>query len=187
MCRIDVHAKLLAIPDDLPAIRIALIEHERFNDAIREPVATNEVSTLHKVEERPKRASVRSKLHRFEINEAQQSIISSLPSRAGKEFRKLCLRGKDVLIHRSIREGKSPLSNDSGHRSLKVALRLLMTGCTKGELKVAFMNELGWSDRSAQNEVSLMWSLLPALRVAIERRERLVVAPSLVAQNEGIA
>lgn len=185
-CRNDVRAALASVPES-PSIRVALIEHDRYIYAASVPVDTPVVEVAPKPAASPKAPSMRLKHPRFEITDMQEKIIASLPARAGEELRKLYLRGKDVLIRRALIAGEEPLLEFEGHRSLKLALGMLPTGYSKNQLKCAFVDTLGWSDRSAQSEVSLIWSLLPALKVAIEQRDRLVVAPSLVAENNGVA
>lgn len=181
-CRGEVRDLLHAAPDFL-AVRVALIEHERWNEiAGFDGVMTAPVPAA-RSQGRPSRA-----IHpTFPLTQDQERIIASMPARVGVELHKLYSRGKDVLIRRSIVAGKPALEGHSGNRSLKVALSALVTNdLTKQNLKAAFVTELGWSDRAAQNEVSMMWHVLTALKVAVENHGRLVIAPSLLTENRCI-
>lgn len=164
-----------------PSIMSALIEHERFLHPIENvPDPVPQATPAANKKKRPSRAKQKF----FELTDMQQAMIEALPEKAREFARKIFKRGHDALIRAALRKNEVPLEGISGYRSLKVALRLLNEGFDRQTLRVAFSEELGWSYRSAWNEVSLMWAVLPAIGVAHEKRGRLVVAPSITGNNQ---
>lgn len=181
-CRRLAHDELKAVKES-PAIRAAIIAHERFLFA-DEPVPQLDPEVKPKapaaLQARPSRAKHRS----FELTGYQKGVIASVPVKVGDAITKLYRRGHDTEIRMALRDGKPPLADVGGYRSLKVALKHLKKGYDRQGLRTYFMDELGWSYTSAWNEVSLTWGVLPAIGVAIEKNGRLVVAPSVVAKND---
>lgn len=178
-CREASRAELVHLKDFAIA-RHALIEHERHAGV---PVGEGTARGGREGAARPKVRAARRKHRCLPMTEVQRAIISSMPIRVGDYLIKLFKRGHDAEIRLALREGKPPLEGVAGYRSLKVALMHLKGGFDRRTLRTCFMEELGWSYTSAWNEVSVMWSTLPALGVAIERGGRLIVAPSVVTNN----
>lgn len=183
-CRRLAHDALKGAGDN-PAVRSALIAHERFTfteEPLVAPIPEVKPTPPASVQARVSRAKYRS----FELTEHQKGVIASVPVRVGCVITKLFKRGHDIEIRMALRDGKSALEGISGYRALKVALKHLKKGYCRQTLRTYFMEELGWSYTSAWNEVSLTWGILPAIGVAMEKRGRLVVAPSVLAKNDCI-
>lgn len=183
-CRRAAHDELKAV-EESPAIRAALIAHER-----HAPTGAPEIPPTPEgkpVPEKGTRARIsRAKRVSYELTEHQRGIVASIPRRAGELVAKLFRRGHEAEIRLALRAGKAPLAGESCYRSLKVALAHLRDGYTRQGLRSFFMDELGWSYTSAWNEVSLMWSALPAIGVGMQKGDRMIVAPSVLAKNDSI-
>lgn len=155
------------------AVNAALIEHERF-DAYKKATAAFKAGAR----------ITRAKQLKLELSPAQTQMIGSQPAGVGKVLRLLYQQGMDAAIRKVIASHDLDLSGVKAHRSLLLALEILMRrGFTKKDLKCAFVNYLGWSERSAWSQASLTWTLLIALGVAVEFLDRLLVAPNLSNEN----
>lgn len=183
-CRRVAHDELRTV-EASPAIRAALIMHERHAlSGASEPPPIAEGITAR---EKPAKARIsRAKRSSFELTEHQKSVVASIPRRAGELVSKIFKRGHEAEIRIALRDGNAPLADETCYRSLKVALAHLRRGYTRQCLRTHFMDELGWSYDSAWNEVSLMWSVLPALGVGMEKSGQMIVAPNLLAKNDNI-
>lgn len=181
-CLEKAHEKLRSV-EETPEIKLALITFERYTFAA-EPVDTCDKQEAPAFSQKPKAARPsRAKRPSFELTQDQQIRIEGLSKKAAEMARKVFQRGDDAEIRIALRAGKEPLVSTSGYRSLKLALNQLKRGFSRQELKTCFQEELGWSTSSSWNEVSLIWSVLPAIGVAVERDERLVVAPIVMSKN----
>lgn len=181
-CRRVAHDELRAV-EASPAIRAALVAHERH--ALSGASETLPIAEGAPAREKPAKARIsRAKRASYELTEHQKHVIASIPKRVGDLVSKIFKRGHDAEIRIALREGRPPLADEPCYRSLKVALAHLGKGYTRQCLRTHFMNELGWSYTSAWNEVSLMWSVLPAIGVGIERHDQMIVAPRVIAKND---
>lgn len=121
---------------------------------------------------------------KVQLTPEQVKLVESVPAGVGKELRLLFQRGMDVYINRAISDSDYDLVGVKANRSTLRALEILILGgFSKKELQCAFVNSLGWSERSAWSQVSLVWKLLIALGVAIEFGDKLIVTPKLQCEN----
>lgn len=180
-CRAESLAALKGA-EPIPVVRMAIVDHERFM-LVGKPGVMPDTKLKPCATARPQGRVSRAKHRDFDLTAAQRTTVASVPGRVGDFLTKLFKRGHDVEIHVALRDGVEPLEGVVGYRSLKVALKGLDKGFDRQTLRTYYMDELGWSYSSAWNEVSLMWSALPAIGVALEKHGRLVVAPRVKTQN----
>ena len=128
----------------------------------------------------PEPAAVQVKLA---IDTTAQSTLDALPVRVAKVMKPLLKRGLDTKARYSIAAGKNPF-DDSTPRWLQTAGQCLLDGgMTKAELRERFMREFGWSEGTAFSRVSIVATLLPALRIASVAGDRIMPAPRVVVKN----
>lgn len=180
-CRRLAHDALIEAPATAE-ITHALVEFEREVVAsVPVPKAKTEVAPV-----APASAGThytrRGNRH-LELTDDQKNIVRSIPMKAGDMLEKIFRRGHDAEIRIALKRGETPLTDVKGYRSLKLALSKLSKGIDRQGLRACFEQELGWGYSSAWNEVSLLWTVLPAMGVAVERAGKMVVAPSVLAKN----
>lgn len=163
-CQKGAESRLGALPDS-PAVRTILAQHEGYRRSQAGLQPLPEVKG------------------RAPLSEAQESLAASLPKKAGDYLRKLFARGLDVQIREGAMTGVNPFRMN-GQRPYHVAFEMLMRGSiTKPALRAAYIEELGWGNAAAGPQVSLVWSLFPALGIADHDGCRLVPSPMMGGQN----
>jgi hypothetical protein len=110
----------------------------------------------------PAPAAVRVNL---ECGAREQELLASLPVRAQKVMRPLLKRGGDARARLALAKGQNPFDG-RGPQWLRFAgEKLLAGGFTKGDLRRAYIDEYGWSEATAFSRVSIVVSVIPALRL----------------------
>lgn len=179
-CQHASYETLLSV-SDCSTFSIVIAQHEKH----RRSLAWEEVRLAmpHKarVSNQPKRVNAKQKSVRLELDEHQTMLVESLPSKAGRLLAKFLKKGMDVKIRSDAFRSENPFLL-SKHRSLHFCFEEAMKsgGSSKGELKVALMTNLGWSEASAFSEVSIVWKLFPALGIASTEHGILNVSPNVV-------
>lgn len=128
----------------------------------------------------PAPAAVQIKLA---IDAGAQSMLDNLPVHVAKVMRPMIRRGLDTKARYSIAAGKNPFDESSPRWLQTTGECLLAGGMTKAELRARFMSEFGWSEGTAFSRVSIIATLLPALRIASVAGDRIMPAPRALGKN----
>lgn len=137
-------------------------------------------TTVETTIEAPTRAALSVKLS---VDAPMQSALDRLPVRVAKVMRPLLTRGADVKARYSLANDRNPFDTTTP-RWLQLAGESLLAGSfTKAELRERYIKEFGWSEGTAFSRVSIVATVLPALRLATVMGHRIVRAPSVVGKN----
>jgi len=176
-CQKAAHAALLAAPVHL--VGNLLREHEEYcrRKATTAPEGSVLATTL------PAPVQKQRKAVRFPITDVQEELLRSLPKKVGDYLRKLMVRGIDREVLEAAGVGKNAFSV-AKHRPYALALNMLFEGgMTKQMLRVAFCEELGWSDVASYPQVSMIWHLFPAMGLAEEQGCSLIASSAVKTRN----
>lgn len=180
-CQVEAHSSLLAAP--VTIVGKVLEQHNRYCHAngLSVPNVGNVLITSMPTV-RPTRSPTR-----LEITAEQQATIDALPKKTGDYLRKLIVRGVDKEVLDAAERGENAFTMTK-HRPYRVALDMLLEGgITKPALRVAYCDQLGWSKPAAFSQVSMVWGLFPAMRLAEERGASLMPLPNIRCKNSSIA
>lgn len=120
---------------------------------------------------------------RLPLNEGQTALLKTLPKRSADYLKKLMVRGVDRAVLAAAKNGENGFTKTK-HRPFHLALeKLLEGGITKGQLRVAYCEELGWSETSSFPQVTMIWNIFPAMGLAVEQGCALVVGPGVKSKN----
>jgi hypothetical protein len=108
----------------------------------------------------------------------ENELLATLPVRVQKVMRPLLKRGGDARARLALAKGLNPFDG-RGPQWLRLAgEKLLAGGFTKGDLRRAYINEYGWSEATAFSRVSIVVSLIPALRLGRVSGDTVLRGPS---------
>jgi hypothetical protein len=111
--------------------------------------------------------------------EREHDLLATLPVRVQKVMRPLLKRGGDARARLALAKGQNPFDG-RGPQWLRLAgEKLLAGGFTKGDLRRAYINEYGWSEATAFSRVSIVVSVIPALRLGRVAGDTVLRAPTL--------
>lgn len=179
-CQSQAHAALLGAPPRL--VGKLLEQHNEYRRAV--DASTPESTTLNTTRPTPKTASKLAV--RLPLSDAQLATLSGMTKRAAEYLKRLMVRGIDKEVLTAAEMGRNGFMS-SKHRSLHLALeRLLEGGLTKASLRLAYCEDLGWSETSAFSEVTLVWKIFQAMGLAVEQGCSLVAAPTVICKNAAI-
>lgn len=133
----------------------------------------------------PKEVERTSKVEKitYEVDEATQALICTLPVKAQPFATQLCKTGLVERIKKDLNAGLNPLEK-TGPKFLCIALKeLIKGGFTKAELRAVYVAELGWSENSCASHVSLVVKLFGMFEIAVESDSKFVANPTLLQQN----
>ena len=114
----------------------------------------------------------------FEIDEEQNQALAKITNSKGKDqFIVLCKRGQLDEMRKDLAEGRNTFDK-GGSKHFKVMVDLLLAGgCSKRDLKTAYVDQFGWGEASASSHVSMLWPGFIAFGLAQETEGRLVLVP----------
>lgn len=164
------------------AVRKLLIDHERYA-IVGVPVEHGAVGSQQGKPALSQGRTSRSRARGYELTPENIGLVAACSEPVGKVLTKLFKRGHDIAIRVALRDGREPLADVCGYRSIKVALRELRNGLDRAKLRALLAEELGWSASSAKSEATLICGILSALGVAVESNGCLVVSPNITGQT----
>lgn len=168
--------------DDLLHKHTQALEKARAKrEAERPPLTAAEV--LSKPERpMPKAVERTSKVEKitYEIDEATEALIGTLPVKAQPFAVQLCKSGMVARIKKDVKEGLNPLEK-TGPKFLALALKVLIEGgFSKAGLRGQFIKEFGWSENTAASHVSLVVKLFTMFEIATETADGFEIFPDLL-------
>lgn len=180
-CRSQAHAALLSHPQQW-VVRSLLEKHNAY--CHREDVVLPERSEIETSRPAPKVASKNAV--RFALTPEQMLLLGSLPKKVAEYLKKLMVRGIDRQVLEAAGKGENAFTAEK-HRPYRLALDMLFEGgITKPALRTAYCDKLGWSESAAFSQVSMIWHLFPAMRLAENQGCALVPSPRVLSKNSSI-
>lgn len=176
-CREESYASLLSVESKLP-LNDLLAEHEGYTieRGVRKP--KSKVSDA-----APRPRTTTQKTSPRALSQEMEDRLRLLPVKVETAARRILTKRLDLKMRESLARGSNPFTM-TDQRYLSVALdRLLGGGFSKGELRSAYMRELGWTEGTAFSHVSMIWHLLPFFELATVSGGYLVPTPLVLPNN----
>lgn len=129
--------------------------------------------TVSKPKPAPKRPPVAGPSKPVEKKAEPAAPIPGVSKKGGELVRAIQREVSDLGA--LLRAGENPFVNRTPRYMGVVCDMLLAGGFTKRELRLAFIDRLGWSDGTASAHVSIVVSALPAIGAVVERGGRFVI------------
>ena len=133
----------------------------------------------------PKAVERTSKVEKitYEIDEATEALIGTLPVKAQPFAVQLCKSGMVARIKKDLKDGLNPLEK-TGPKFLALALKVLIEGgFSKAGLRGQYIKEFGWSENTAASHVSLVVKLFTMFEIATETADGFEVNPDLLIET----